>query len=407
MEKFYDNDGINIYMALKDVDISYEGYEIGMLKNNHMSYLADMEIRAINGVNIPYYNVSGLVEFKSLMHMGCMEPEIIINLIRDVLSALSELTAYLLSINNLLLDEEHIFYDMSREVFCFIYVPELNLNIRQQIRILLENNMMLMNHENADESGFVYALHEICTEDNFDLKRLEEYIEAHMTKKSESARKEALLDDIVNDVPREEDSSEKEKLINENNMYSLYKLILAVAMGITLFFGVANICIQYSKMGCIYDMKLLMGVLLLLVTEIFVFFEIVRKQKEEDRDMNANSNYEDSCENDAPIQNKPPVYRSTYILMPYGKNINAPIYINQNYLVIGRGNDAGFCLKNSSISRMHAKIYELQNQLVIEDMGSTNGTFVNNYPVKEGYPAVVFPGDVIRFGSEEYQIVYE
>jgi pSer/pThr/pTyr-binding forkhead associated (FHA) protein len=46
------------------------------------------------------------------------------------------------------------------------------------------------------------------------------------------------------------------------------------------------------------------------------------------------------------------------------------------------------------------------NVWVLEDMNSTNGTFVNEYPVAAGYPAVIKQGDVIRFGDEEFVMEY-
>jgi pSer/pThr/pTyr-binding forkhead associated (FHA) protein len=53
---------------------------------------------------------------------------------------------------------------------------------------------------------------------------------------------------------------------------------------------------------------------------------------------------------------------------------------------------------------VHAKIFLYNNMWVVEDMNSTNGTFVNDYPVTPGYPAVITTGDTIRFGDEEFML---
>ena len=55
-------------------------------------------------------------------------------------------------------------------------------------------------------------------------------------------------------------------------------------------------------------------------------------------------------------------------------------------LVIGR---SGFCdivLNKRSLSREHARVYELNGQHFITDLGSVNGTFVNGRPVHEPTP---------------------
>ena len=63
-------------------------------------------------------------------------------------------------------------------------------------------------------------------------------------------------------------------------------------------------------------------------------------------------------------------------------------------LVIGR---SGFCdivLNKRSLSREHARVYELNGQYFISDLGSINGTFVNGRPVHES--ALLRDGDRIN-----------
>lgn len=63
-------------------------------------------------------------------------------------------------------------------------------------------------------------------------------------------------------------------------------------------------------------------------------------------------------------------------------------------LVIGR---SGFCdivLNKRSLSREHARVFELNGQHFIADLGSVNGTFVNGRPVHE--PTLLKDGDRIN-----------
>jgi pSer/pThr/pTyr-binding forkhead associated (FHA) protein len=50
------------------------------------------------------------------------------------------------------------------------------------------------------------------------------------------------------------------------------------------------------------------------------------------------------------------------------------------------------------VSRRHAKISLRGSQWVIEDLNSTNFTFVNNQKVKPGTPQTLNNGDQIRMG---------
>ncbi len=66
-------------------------------------------------------------------------------------------------------------------------------------------------------------------------------------------------------------------------------------------------------------------------------------------------------------------------------------------VTLGRHPDCEICLKSNTVSRYHARISIDQNQeYQLEDLGSGNGTFVNNVPIKE--PVALLSGDQITIG---------
>ncbi len=75
----------------------------------------------------------------------------------------------------------------------------------------------------------------------------------------------------------------------------------------------------------------------------------------------------------------------------------APTLIEvERVLIIGRDENCDIPLHSPQVSRRHAKFYQIGDIHWIEDLGSTNGTFVNNYPVDR---KAVQNGDVISIGS--------
>jgi ABC-type multidrug transport system ATPase subunit len=64
-------------------------------------------------------------------------------------------------------------------------------------------------------------------------------------------------------------------------------------------------------------------------------------------------------------------------------------------LMVGRSPENDICLDNISVSRKHLKVV-IDDKVLIEDLGSVNGTFVNDKPVKFAY---ITPKDVIRLGN--------
>ena len=65
-------------------------------------------------------------------------------------------------------------------------------------------------------------------------------------------------------------------------------------------------------------------------------------------------------------------------------------------LLIGRLPDNHLGLNHTSVSRRHAKISVTPKGVVLEDMGSQNGTTVNGNPVNK--PTNIRPGDILRIG---------
>jgi DNA-binding winged helix-turn-helix (wHTH) protein len=67
--------------------------------------------------------------------------------------------------------------------------------------------------------------------------------------------------------------------------------------------------------------------------------------------------------------------------------------------IIGRSPDAELFVDAASVSRRHARIRVAGDEASVEDLGSTNGTFVGERRIKSAAPLA--DGDVIRIGSVE------
>ena len=69
---------------------------------------------------------------------------------------------------------------------------------------------------------------------------------------------------------------------------------------------------------------------------------------------------------------------------------------------IGRAMACDFTLADLSVSRWHARLYTEDEQWLLSDLGSTNGTRLNGWRVTTGVP--VTPGDQVTFGSVSFVI---
>ena len=67
--------------------------------------------------------------------------------------------------------------------------------------------------------------------------------------------------------------------------------------------------------------------------------------------------------------------------------------------IIGRDTDVDVTLESTTVSRHHAKLALSATAATIEDLGSKNGTFVNDTRLDERIAVAVVNGDRIRIGS--------
>jgi hypothetical protein len=71
-------------------------------------------------------------------------------------------------------------------------------------------------------------------------------------------------------------------------------------------------------------------------------------------------------------------------------------------LEIGRQDDLGLPLDDSQVSRRHARISPSGDGAIVEDLGSTNGTYVNGQPIHG--QRELGPGDRVRMGLTVLQL---
>jgi pSer/pThr/pTyr-binding forkhead associated (FHA) protein len=71
-------------------------------------------------------------------------------------------------------------------------------------------------------------------------------------------------------------------------------------------------------------------------------------------------------------------------------------------MVLGRAPECELRLDDTFISSQHARIFGKNGSWFVEDLGSTNGTYVNEQRLAA--PAMVQPGDRIRLGQTTVEL---
>jgi len=98
----------------------------------------------------------------------------------------------------------------------------------------------------------------------------------------------------------------------------------------------------------------------------------------------------------------PPLGKVAGLVVVYGDELGKIYKPNTNSALIGRSSECDIRVDQESISRNHAKIVNTGKAVLVRDLGSTNGTYVNDLPIEEH---VLHDGDHIKLGRTIFKFL--
>lgn len=85
-----------------------------------------------------------------------------------------------------------------------------------------------------------------------------------------------------------------------------------------------------------------------------------------------------------------------YLIVLAGENLGQMFRLEQPETILGRSSDATFRLPDDGVSRLHAKVSQIADEVWVEDLKSVNGTLINGQRIAR---ALLRDGDKIQMGS--------
>ena len=103
-----------------------------------------------------------------------------------------------------------------------------------------------------------------------------------------------------------------------------------------------------------------------------------------------------------PIPAKRPRGAPTHVAIVDGANAGETASLDDAPLLIGRGSDAAIRLDDDYVSTRHARIAASDDQWFVEDLGSTNGTYIGSQRISQ--PTTLQLGSQIRIGKTTLEL---
>jgi predicted component of type VI protein secretion system len=90
-----------------------------------------------------------------------------------------------------------------------------------------------------------------------------------------------------------------------------------------------------------------------------------------------------------------------------GNHAGKEIPIKDEKFLIGRGDDCQLRPKSESVSRRHCALVQKDGRLLLVDLKSRNGTFINEKQLSADKAKILKSGDRIRVGQLEFEVTIE
>ena len=91
------------------------------------------------------------------------------------------------------------------------------------------------------------------------------------------------------------------------------------------------------------------------------------------------------------------------LIYPPGPDMGRRWPLGTDEIVVGRGSDCDIQIDRDSVSRRHARVYRVDEQWFVEDLGSTNGSYINDVPIQR---SPLRDGDFVKIGSAIFKFLY-
>lgn len=354
-----------------------------MFRRNYQGIIP-MEKCYVNGKGQYWYNISGKQALDAYCRVNTINRKFFETLILRICSQLEMLEWNLMEAGCLVVDPELIFVNHSGEDISFILYPNTKGNFMDELQLLMEYLLGKVNHGDKEGVHQVYKIYDMTLTERYSIADLKELI---------LNRKEENEIPIMKPMhPCEKVSFEVEKEDMPQDKEESGWLVKGME-----FFGVGeeNVFLKLEK-------------------KVLDLFEraketlCIKKRNKEEIPMVV---YPEDPMEEAEVIINPTVCLTSALgeaqglLLYEGMGSYPDFELEEQACIIGKNPKARLCINRETISQFHAKIDFSDKTYYIEDMNSTNGTFVNDKMLNYKEKRALSTGDVLRIADIKYRFL--
>lgn len=453
METLVQSEGFHQYLILRTGYMDTDSYEMNMLMRYEGKKLLPLELQCKSGEINVSYEISGATTLQLMFQGKEMESEFLQKLFCSLWECYEELEEYLLPIEGMLLQPELIYYQPGKNRILFCYLPGYREEFQQSFLSLVEFCMKRTRHQDSEAVLFIYGLYRLLQEGSMEREELKHYLTDPMagicpaetsdrpevSKENLDLQEEQLQESLIGEMENCEiqgvKPESKWKGIREQSLESnisriknsgivryLYGGLALITFMVTMVFGIRFLVLTHQ------DTDIKICIITTILTILFFYSMVCSKRvktetaisqqqplvqevlSEEERLSEQFSSSKVSPAGsiglgETSVLEMPICLNSVIWELESLNNTIANISLNHFPGILGRKlNEVDYVVPEEGVSRRHMLIFQSGEDLYVEDLSSTNGTYINGIRLKPGEPGKLCDGDRLSIGPNLYQV---
>lgn len=172
MEVSYKKDLRNNYLVIhEEVNKNEEDYCLKMIKANSIPGIIKPDIRIIDNKIFYYFDITSKQSLAIIYEKAPINYVKLKKIFLNVVEIMDQVYEYLLNENDLVLEPEYMYEDLSAGKIHMCYLPRYNIDIRKQLINLIEYLMNKVDYKDNEAVLYIYNLYAICREDGFSYEK--------------------------------------------------------------------------------------------------------------------------------------------------------------------------------------------------------------------------------------------
>ncbi len=413
MEVSYRKNLNKSYMCVENPEHVFDTYELQMLKNCRVPGLLRLQVTDLDKKRRYLYDISGkqqISDYLSGQKLGCELLQRILFAIQHVCAALPE---YLLREDGICLEMDFIYVNLEDGSLQFTYLPFYTKNFPQSFQSCMEQILRKIDHQDQEAVELGYQIYQLCVQDNADIRKMLmnvlykgkdaeiETIKDEVDLMAQERLNKKLQNSVQESYQSAEESLGKKRQDKEIVSKERWKRKALPEIINRYLAKMAELVIYLKKIWAGKRQIVQSGTSFMPRKQTLVF-----KQAKKQRLQQLVS------ENDSQEQ-KVPVSATEILsisedefsgkLVYRGTHDCKDLFVKGESFLIGKNEtQADGVIFAEGVSRLHARIIRQEDRYFIEDLNSTNGTFLNEVELEYHQPQELNKNDRIRFGVEEY-----